>query len=63
MWKCDKCEKVTNKIKIDWVEKNGKRIDFINYFCPSCGSDELTHQGTLKERMAFWKKELTKQED
>ena len=54
-WKCKKCEKLVEP-QIQWGMSGSEKVDIIDYFCPECGSIKLEFQGTVEERIKWWKR-------
>ena len=57
MWKCNECDKESERLLICWGESGGMKVDILEYFCPHCPSIELTFQGTKEENAAYWEME------
>ena len=60
IWKCDKCGKTTTHLQIHWGTSGNYKVDILDYFCPHCPSNELTFDGTEKEKEAYWDMEWSK---
>jgi hypothetical protein len=57
LWKCNKCNNITERLQIHWGICGGQKVDVLDYFCPNCTSGKLSFLGTSEELNKYWDKE------
>lgn len=55
-WHCNKCNADFDELQICWGTVGTQKVDVLDWFCPTCGNENVTFNGTSAEQDAWWDK-------